>query len=180
VFTQSCEEPFEHLRRAQIEDNACDHGGPLNRKWGRFAEDATVIFDTDIFIWIQRGNPKAAHLVEREHERFISVQSYLERLQGAENKRQQSFALQKKPESYPRSSAFIRGSLVFGCGYAALGNPWFSCLWLRLAPLFCVFCFVLVRFQLYCPSDGCGVSGIFLFDCTAGYGCILTVRWNRV
>ena len=50
--------------------------------------DATVIFDTDIFIWIERGNAKAARLVEKEDERFISVQSYLELMQCAENKKQ--------------------------------------------------------------------------------------------
>lgn len=47
-----------------------------------------MIFDTDIFIWIQRGHAKAASLVEREENRFISVQSYLELLQCAENKQQ--------------------------------------------------------------------------------------------
>jgi predicted nucleic acid-binding protein len=53
-----------------------------------------VIFDTDIFIWIQRGNIKAARLVEREQERFISVQSYLELLQGAANKQQHEYTRQ--------------------------------------------------------------------------------------
>ena len=55
---------------------------------------AILIFDTDIFIWIQRGNRKAASLVEREEDRFISVQTYLELLQGAENKQQHEYTKQ--------------------------------------------------------------------------------------
>ena len=47
-----------------------------------------MIFDTDIFIWIQRGNARAAQWVEDEEERLLSVQTYLELLQGAENRRQ--------------------------------------------------------------------------------------------
>ncbi len=53
-----------------------------------FVGGATVIFDTDIFIWIQRGNAKAALLVERETERVISVQTYMELLQCARDKQQ--------------------------------------------------------------------------------------------
>jgi len=48
----------------------------------------TVLFDTDVFIWIQRGNPKAARLVDREPDRLLSVQSYMELLQGASDRRQ--------------------------------------------------------------------------------------------
>jgi predicted nucleic acid-binding protein len=47
-----------------------------------------VLFDTDILIWIQRGNQRAAALVEKEEERFISVLTYMELLQGAREKRQ--------------------------------------------------------------------------------------------
>ena len=45
-----------------------------------------MIFDTDIFIWAQRGNESAAKLMERSEERFLSVQTYMELLQCAKNK----------------------------------------------------------------------------------------------
>lgn len=48
-----------------------------------------MIFDTDVFIWIQRGSAKAAEIFERHTERFISVQTYMELLQGAKNRVQQ-------------------------------------------------------------------------------------------
>ena len=48
-----------------------------------------MIFDTDIFIWIERGNIRAARLVEEEQERCLSVQTYMELLQCAKNKQQQ-------------------------------------------------------------------------------------------
>ena len=47
-----------------------------------------MMFDTDILIWIQKGNIKAARLVDRSPERFLSIQSYMELLQCAKNKRQ--------------------------------------------------------------------------------------------
>ena len=45
-----------------------------------------MIFDTDIFIWVQRGNMKAAKLMEKTDDRYLSIQSYMELLQGAKNK----------------------------------------------------------------------------------------------
>ncbi len=47
-----------------------------------------MIFDTDIFIWVQRGNKKAAKLMENSDERYLSIQTYMELLQCANNKTQ--------------------------------------------------------------------------------------------
>jgi predicted nucleic acid-binding protein len=45
-----------------------------------------MIFDTDIFIWVQRGNAKAAALIDGTKNRFLSVQTYMELLQCAKDK----------------------------------------------------------------------------------------------
>ncbi len=50
-----------------------------------------MIFDTDIFIWFQRGNEKAASLMDSQNERFLSILSYMELLQGAGNKLQHQY-----------------------------------------------------------------------------------------
>jgi len=52
-----------------------------------------VLFDTDILVWIQKGNHRAAALVDREEERCISVLTYMELLQGAREKRQHEYVL---------------------------------------------------------------------------------------
>ena len=47
-----------------------------------------MLFDTDIFIWAQRENAKAAKCFEGACTRYVSVQTYMELLQGARNKEQ--------------------------------------------------------------------------------------------
>jgi predicted nucleic acid-binding protein len=50
-----------------------------------------MIFDTDIFIWVERGNKKAAMLMEKSVEKFLSIQTYMELLQCAKNKTQHKY-----------------------------------------------------------------------------------------
>jgi len=50
-----------------------------------------MIYDTDILIWIQRGNGKAAGLIDKDDDKYISIQSYMELLQGAKNKVQHRY-----------------------------------------------------------------------------------------
>ena len=45
-----------------------------------------MMYDTDILIWVQRGNAKAARLIENDLEKSLSIYSYMELLQGAKNK----------------------------------------------------------------------------------------------
>lgn len=52
-----------------------------------------MIFDTDILIWVQRGDKKAAALIEKEQERYLSIQSFMELLQGAANKNQHKYVM---------------------------------------------------------------------------------------
>jgi predicted nucleic acid-binding protein len=50
-----------------------------------------MIFDTDIFIWAQRGNEKAVKLMEKSEERHLSVQTHMELFQSAKNKTQHKY-----------------------------------------------------------------------------------------
>lgn len=50
-----------------------------------------MIFDTDIFIWTQRGNEKAARIMEKSEERYLSVQTYMDLMQCAKDKKQHRY-----------------------------------------------------------------------------------------
>lgn len=46
----------------------------------------TMLFDTDVLIWVLRGNVKAAQAIDDCDRRSLSVVTYMELLQGARNK----------------------------------------------------------------------------------------------
>jgi predicted nucleic acid-binding protein len=46
-----------------------------------------MIFDTDILIWVEKGNEKAADIIQKSKERAISILTYMELLQCAPSKK---------------------------------------------------------------------------------------------
>lgn len=74
-----------------------------------------MIFDTDMFIWAQRGNEKAARAIERSQTRCLSIQSYMELLQNAKNKRQHQFI-----KSFLDDYNFVTLPLTENIGHRAL------------------------------------------------------------
>jgi len=50
-----------------------------------------MLYDTDILIWVQRGNKKSAKILQRDTDKYLSIQSYMELLQGAKNKTQHKY-----------------------------------------------------------------------------------------
>jgi predicted nucleic acid-binding protein len=73
-----------------------------------------MIFDTDIFIWTQRGNKKAARLMEKAEEKYLSIQTYMELLQCADNKTQH-----KHVKDFLTSFGFIVLPLTENIGHRA-------------------------------------------------------------
>lgn len=49
-----------------------------------------MLFDTDVLIWALRGSLKAAKEINEDANRFISAVSYMELMQGARNKQEQT------------------------------------------------------------------------------------------
>ena len=52
-----------------------------------------MLFDTDVLIFLQRGNKKAARLIEESEAKAVSIITYMELLQDAANKIQQKRTL---------------------------------------------------------------------------------------
>jgi len=48
-----------------------------------------MLFDTDVIIWALRGSAKAASVIDKEPQRFISAITYMELLRGSRNKQDQ-------------------------------------------------------------------------------------------
>ena len=59
-----------------------------------------VLIDTDVLIWLARGNAHASRVIESLGDWAISSVSYMEMLQGCRDKREQK-ALQKAFKSTP-------------------------------------------------------------------------------
>ena len=53
-----------------------------------------MLFDTDVLIWALHGSAKAAKEIDNDDSRFISAVNYMELMQGARNKREQTLVKQ--------------------------------------------------------------------------------------
>ena len=53
-----------------------------------------MLFDTDVLIWALRGSKKAAREIDGDENRFISAVNYMELMQGARNKQEQTMIKQ--------------------------------------------------------------------------------------
>lgn len=74
-----------------------------------------MLFDTDILIWVERKNAKAAQLIDQSVERKISIVTSLELMQGARNTKEQLLSRQ-----FLRDFAFTILPLTENIGHRAL------------------------------------------------------------
>lgn len=73
-----------------------------------------MFFDTDVLIWAQRGNSKAADAIINAKERYISVVNYMELLQNTQNKKQHQVI-----KSFFKDFSFITLPLSENIGHRA-------------------------------------------------------------
>ena len=74
-----------------------------------------MVFDTDIIIWLMKGNTKAAKIVDDSAQRYMSILSRMELLQGAVHKTHLS-----QIESFVAEYDFVILPLTDGIGHRAL------------------------------------------------------------
>ena len=81
-----------------------------------------MLFDTDVLIWAQRGNLKAYELIGDAEERLISIQSYMELLQGARDRKEiriiQSFLSDAVFRTLPLTENISHRALIYVEEYA--------------------------------------------------------------
>ena len=74
-----------------------------------------MLFDTDVIIWLMRGNNKAAQIVDQATQRAMSILTRMELLQGAKNKTHLS-----QVESFISEYDFLVLPLTNDIGHRAL------------------------------------------------------------
>ena len=87
-----------------------------------FGGDGSMIVDTDVLIWVFRGNAKAAATVDGILSRAVSVVTYMELLQGAVDKREmkaiKSFLAQLQFRTLPLTESIGSRALNYVEQYA--------------------------------------------------------------
>lgn len=73
-----------------------------------------MIFDTDVLIWVQRRNPKAARAINESKDRYLSILTYMELLQAAQNRKQHEYVM-----NFLRDLGFQTLPLTEGIGHRA-------------------------------------------------------------
>lgn len=73
-----------------------------------------MFYDTDVLIWVFRGNAKAARLIDEDADRSLSVIGFMELIQGAADKRETRLI-----RDFIKDCAFIVHPLTENIGHRA-------------------------------------------------------------